>query len=488
VLLKYYAQIFKTLYIDADERVGMASLQEGILGNKTGAVYVTEGVSRLSRDRDGILPFVLLKQLKEYKVRLRTPEGIWNPAIERDREYLADEFDMAIGELKIMNKRLLHRKAQKAARGEFVGEPIPPGFIVPVVGRKSNGQYQYGKLQPYPPHAGIDEQILRIYVSNGGSGIKTMKSISNLVYPFFPPALSYMERLSSLRKCKKVSGGYQISPNLMICLATSLKLIGVWKGGDGEVIPDNHPPAVPEQLFLEAYQLATRPGKAKGRAASSEPLEWWGLLYCCNHPEPRRLICHHSSGNYSCEKDYKYGKGPGCLYKRSHLIDEPLSRAVLEQLELDPCVEEIISRLESESGNLKLNQIRERQQISGLEKEIEKWKALLPCCVDETTGQVDREKEHYYWERIHEAAGRLEELRSRPVITGNMALPDYSGLRDFLKSLPKKWYSFSGSLRNRFLKSLISRVELIGEDVLEATIYWKAGFQQKVLIQPGHSR
>jgi hypothetical protein len=169
-------------------------------------------------------------------------------------------------------------------------------------------------------------------------------------------------------------------------------------------------------------------------------------------------------------------------------IDEPLSRVVLEQLELDPCVEEIISRLESESGNLKLNQIRERQQISYLEKEIEKWKALLPCCVDVTTGQVDREKENYYWERIHEAAGRLEELRSRPVITGNMALLDYSGLRDFLKSLPEKWYSLSGSLRNRFLKSLISRVELRGEDVLEATIYWKTGFQQKVLIQPGHSR
>jgi hypothetical protein len=170
------------------------------------------------------------------------------------------------------------------------------------------------------------------------------------------------------------------------------------------------------------------------------------------------------------------------------LIDEPLTQAVLAQLELDPCVEEIISRLESDAGNSKLNQIRERQQISSLEKEIEKWKALLPCCVDEATGQVDREKEHYYWERIHEASGRLEELRSRPGMTGNMAPPDYSGLRDFLKSLPEKWYSFSGSLRNRFLKALISRVELKGDDVLEATIYWKAGFQQKVLIQPCQSR
>lgn len=96
----------------ADDRAGLAALQSGVSSGKKGAVYVTEGVSRLSRDRDRILPFQLLKLLKEHQVRVRTPEGVWNPAIERDWEYLADEFDQAIGELKVMNKRMFRRRAQ----------------------------------------------------------------------------------------------------------------------------------------------------------------------------------------------------------------------------------------------------------------------------------------------------------------------------------------------------------------------------------------
>jgi hypothetical protein len=468
--------------LPAEEREGMADLQRGILAGKVGAVYVTEGVSRLSRDVDYILPFVLLKQLKDFQVRVRTPEGIWNPVIERDWGYLADEFGDAIGELKTLNKRLFRRKAQKAARGEFVGEPVPPGFIVPVVSRKPNGQHEYGKLQPYPPHAEIDERILRIYVRNGGGLCKIMKEVSSLAYPFFPEDLSYMERLTSLRKCKRLANGYEISPNLVTNLATNLKMIGVWQWGDCSPIPDNHQAAVPEELFLEAYQLARKPGKPKGRAAMSEPLEWAGILYCANHPEMRRLICHNKASNYCCERDYKYGKGPGCVFKSAHLLDKPLSDEILGQLKLDPCIEEIISRLESEADSSKLDRIRERQQISILEKDINKWKALLPCCVDETSGAVDREREKYYWEQIHQASKRLEDLKATPLPSASVEAPDYTGLRDFLKALPQNWTTFSRSLRNRFLKSLIERVELKGGRELEATIFWKAGLRQKVLI------
>jgi hypothetical protein len=55
------------------------------------------------------------------------------------------------------------------------------------------------------------------------------------------------------------------------------------------------------------------------------------------------------------------------------MLDQ-LSRVILKWLELDACVEKIITRLESDAGNSRLDQIKIRQQIAGLEKEISKWK------------------------------------------------------------------------------------------------------------------
>ncbi len=78
----------------------------------------------------------------------RTPEGIWNPAIEKDWETLAEEFEDVIGELKLFRKRMHRRKAQKAARGEYVGGPVPAGFILPIVGQKANGKFEFGKYKP----------------------------------------------------------------------------------------------------------------------------------------------------------------------------------------------------------------------------------------------------------------------------------------------------------------------------------------------------
>ncbi len=473
--------------LSAADRKGLAALQEGVSSDRVGGVYVTEGVSRLSRDRDRILPFQLLKLLKEHQVRVRTPEGVWSPAIERDWEYLADEFEQAIGELKVMNKRLLRRRVQKAGRGEFVGEPIPPGFIVPVVGRRPNGQYEYGKYEVYQPHAEIDKLLLQEYVRAGGSLIRTMHAVRGMVIPFFPPELSYMERLSSLRACRRLDDGYQIAQSMIIGLATNPKLVGVWRWGDCEPITDNHPAAVPQELFLEAFEIAKRPGKPKGRASTSQPLEWHGLLQCCNHADSRRMVSRAAQPAYSCELDYRYGSGAVCLRVNAHDLEDTLSQSVLGQLELGPVIEDIISRLEEDTDCKSLGQTRDRHEISRLERQVVTYKALLPCCVDEATGKVDRDKEAHYWEQIRAAEQRLNNLKTKPP-TAEPAKPEYAGVRDFLRNLPVKWREYSRSSRNRFLKSLIEKVELRGTKDLVCTVYWKAGSVQNVLVHRGTFR
>jgi len=77
--------------------------------------------------------------LKENQCCIRTLEGVWSPVIERDYDYLADEFEDAIGELKVMNRRMYRRKKQKASRGEYVSESIPAGYLLPITGRKPSG-------------------------------------------------------------------------------------------------------------------------------------------------------------------------------------------------------------------------------------------------------------------------------------------------------------------------------------------------------------
>ena len=322
--------------LSADERQGLANLQKRVSEGIVGAVYVTEGVSRLSRDRDRILPYQLLKLLKEHQCRIRTPEGVWNPAIERDWDYLAEEFEDAIGELKVMNRRMYRRKAQKASRGEFVGEPVPAGFILPIAGRKPNGEYEYSKMEPYPPHAEVVTHILEELVRQNGSLLKTARALEDVTITFFPPELAYMERLTSLRHCHRQATGYKISTSLIYGLATNVKLIGVWQWGDGEAIVDNHKPVVPEGLFLEAYRLAVKRDKPKGRAIRFAPMEWSGLLWCMNHEEPRHISSHSADKRYSCNRDYSLGAGPICLDISGRFLDEPLTATVLKELDSRP--------------------------------------------------------------------------------------------------------------------------------------------------------
>ncbi len=52
-----------------ERREGLAHLRQLLENSEIGCVYVTEGVSRLSRDQDRILPYQLLKLLKEQQCR-----------------------------------------------------------------------------------------------------------------------------------------------------------------------------------------------------------------------------------------------------------------------------------------------------------------------------------------------------------------------------------------------------------------------------------
>ena len=57
-------------------------------------------------------------------------------------------------------------------------------------GRKANGEYQFGKMEPYLPHAAIDVRIFQEYIKNRGSKLKTALALADVTFPSFSPELA----------------------------------------------------------------------------------------------------------------------------------------------------------------------------------------------------------------------------------------------------------------------------------------------------------
>jgi len=270
-------------------------------------------------------------------------------------------------------------------------------------------------------------------------------------------------------------------------LATNLKLVGVWHWGDTFIL-NNHEPAVPEDSFLQAYELAVKKDKPKGRAVHFAPMEWDGLLQCMNGPEPRHISAHSAEGRYVCDRDYHIGQGRVCLDIEGRFIDEPLATTVLREIELSPLAEEILAKMESDASQGKLEQARYNQQIANAEQEVKNWEGLLQQYVAGESSTVDKREVDFFWGRRREALERLNELKSKPMPEAATTPADFAKVKEFLIGLRGNWHNYTPGLRNRLLKLLVERVEIHGDYQIEANIIWKSGFQQKITIHRPQAR
>ncbi len=472
-----------------DRRPDLAYDMDLLRNSELGAIYVTEGANRLARDPDGVVSATLLKLMKETNCKLRTPEDVLSPRIERDWEVIHDELEKGAEELKGMRRRLFRRKVLKAEAGGFVGEPILPGFILPIVSRAPDGKYEFGKMKKYEPHAEVDIRILREYIRQEGSKLKTAQALAEVTFPAFEEQYRHMERYSSLRQSpKKIDGdriiGYHITPAMVHDLVTNPKLIGVWHWGD-IVRPNNHDKVVPLDLFLMAYELATAPRKPRGGTIKYEPMDCSGLLWCYNHQEPQVVFSNRRTGSYVCGSDYNNGSASSvCMHVSHHFIDEPPTTEILSRLDFTPYAEEVLSNIEVEASLSKLEETQRKRDLVALEQGIRKWKALLPSCVDLDGGEVDRKREEYYWAQIREAEAKIQSLKMKPTSRRGVTAMDVQVVKQFLSGLTDNWRRYPSAVRNRLLKLLIERIELrhTRDRTIQASVIWKAGLAQNITI------
>jgi hypothetical protein len=462
-----------------DKRPGLRDLWEKVAAGELGAIYLTEGMSRLSRDRDRVLGYKLLKLLKEHQCRIRTPDGVYNPAIPRDWENLAEDIEDSADEMKKLGIRLGRRRSSKAAEGRHVGSPVSPGYVVTVEGQRRDGSYIMGKWEPYVPHQSVvikalEELVRQLSVHKAAQALRAQ----GVLFPFFPEELKYMETRSVLRQYHKTDAGYLISYYALKGLATDLKLVGFWQWKD-ILIENNHPAIVPLELFLQAYEIATS-ASPRGRAAWSEPMEWSGLLYCMNHEHPQRLSAHNSRGRWACNHSYKMGLGPRCLYIEDHLLTPPLTSEFLRYLDLAPHAQAVLEKLKAEASEYGLEESRRRRKEAELKARIANLERYL--------GSADAEREETYWRLIREARAELELVRQKPP-EPRATLVDLERVSRFLQNLESDWGKYPSSLRNRLLTLLVDRVELRHDPShIEATVVWKVGFRQVVDIKRALAR
>jgi len=463
-----------------DRRPGLAHMRKCLETTEIGAIYVTEGVSRLSRDPDRVIPRTLLKLMKLSNCKLRTPDGVLSPCIERDWEQLDEDFEEAARELKTLRKRLHRRKMEKAKRGEHVGSAVPPGFFLPIAGQRNDGSYIFGKLELYQPHVEINILVLKEFIHWRSKTLAARAlRARHVVYPFFPQELAYMNTRTSLRTSLRVEEekGWAITPEVIEGVATNVKQIGIWVYGD-HVIRDNHPSAFSGELldlWLRACEIAST-RESKRKAVNVEPMVFAGLFFCANHDEPWPISSHNVEGRLRCTKDYRIGAAI-CLDMVARIVVDPLTRVFMERFNPTTYVDTILQQAEQEMRQGSLENRKLEQDKRQLKQRIANLKSSL--------GYGDKRKDEILLEEITKAERYLAGLEQRAQEehrTTSKSI-NIAKVREFLWRLWQNWDTHPNRLKNEILCLFIDRIELRHErKLIEATIVWKSGERQTILI------
>ncbi len=134
-----------------------------------------------------------------------------------------------------------------------------------------------------------------------------------------------------------------------------------------------------------------------------------------------------------------------------------------------------MAKLEVEAIHGKVEEAERKRQMAELQRRLDNLRSYFGC------GDPEREEE--YWKQWKQTKAQLDELEAKPLPQRRVATADIQRVREFLSELPSRWTNYPRTLRNRLLTLLIERVELRHDrETIEATVTWKAGLEQKVII------
>jgi len=270
-------------------------------------------------------------------------------------------------------------------------------------------------------------------------------------------------------------------------LVTNPKQIGTWICGDLDIRENHDAPFTGEylELWLQANEIMAAK-KPKGKGVAVEPMAFAGLFFCMNHGEPWPISPHNTEGRLCCTKDYGIG-APICLDVVAHVVVDPLSEVFLERFNATAYIDDVLRRAEEKAREDKLEDIGLKQHEKKLKQRIDNLKNSL----GQEGGEKGKRKDEILLEQITKIEEQLGSIQQRLAHKPKQRSQhiDVTAIREFLWRLWQNWDKFPNRLKNQLLRLFIERVELChSRELIEATIVWRAGERQTILIQRPKAR
>lgn len=470
-----------------EDRVGLAHLIELVEADKVESVYVVH-ISRLYRDQTLINALALGELFKKYGVIIVTPQMKLNLQDKMHMRLYRMEIERAADELELMAHRMLGAKEVKAKSGLYAGEILPPGYVVDEREKLEDEQPNpnYHTYRIYEPHAQVVRTVFERLAMPGMTVTRVARYCRRQGFTFapFPPEFDTPANRKGFDKSKRgPDGNWPMTLGRAYNIATNPSYIG-WKIWSGEVVgKDVYPPIVDEKLFW-TVQEKFQNGQGRPKKDHS-PLPLSGLLFCGHHDPPRRMsYTNREPKHFSIYLCYDFSIVERCLTIASHILDVPISEAVISQLPAGELAERTLKKWANEYEAAKEQAASYRREMKRLETEVKNLRGnlalgVLPPSELEILGQQIKER----LARIKE----LADLESRPIgaVVGH-PLPGQAAIesvRAFLENLGDNWDNMPNELKNAVLRLLLDKVIIWHEPAtVRVKLIWRSGGEQCILI------
>lgn len=235
-------------------------------------------VNRFSRDPWLITPGILMKTCHQHDVWIATLRMYFNFKDPYCQRVFMIEAEEAARHLEWMKTIMGGAKKAASAKGYYDGRVLSPGYIV------DRSDPHRKKLTPYEPHVPPTQWLYNRIVELDFSVRGLCREVDALPY-LYPKLEDWLEPKTVAKFLMKpiadgpYSGNYKPTRNGILSLLTNPVYIGWWIPIEGEIVKNNHPAIIDEDLFwlvfdrislydLEGNRLkqstVTRYGEAQG--------------------------------------------------------------------------------------------------------------------------------------------------------------------------------------------------------------------------------
>jgi len=472
----------------AEHRSGFHQILIEVDLGHVGIILGTE-LSRLARScRDW---YYLMEKCALFDTLLADPDCIYDPSDDNDRLLLGLKATMSEAELHLLRSRMLQARLNKARRGEISYHP-PIGYVRTPAGGfaldpdprvQDTVRLLFDKLD----ELGTVTAVLRYLVANHiPLGVRPHSgphrgqlewrrpcrpTLLNLFHkPIYAGA--YVHGMHPVDSRRKVPGRPATGRTTVALLQ--------W-----EVLIKDHLPAYItwDRYVANVERLAANRARAFAQGAPREgPSLLGGLLVCgrCGH---RMMVAYHGQQSrlaYICQRQRIEYAAPTCQSMAGQVLDELVSRQVLQALE-------------PAALDLSL------QATAGLEQERQRWERDWQERLRHAHEEVSRAARQYHavdpenrlvaielerrWEQALRAERDLQEqydrfVRERP---RELSDSDRELIRSLTGDLPRLWEAPTTTAADRqtIIRFLVEKVIVLAQGLSEhvdLSIHWSGGF------------